>query len=285
MKSKNLLTNAAMLVVFLTVSTAGFSQDLSGWVQIRLDSNNFSGKARLCVTGGLDSNQVVKSAYHLWLNTTTAGEIEPGFVCIEIAFADKKYPRLIFGRTLDPLAYQFPGPHALTTINYPAAFLSKPLATGVIVKHQLAGFGLIVGVSNGSGNLQDDNKELDFTGRATHTIGNFCLGMVYRDGDQPNGNRKIYGADITWISGGLRLNFGQNTKNHTTLQTARWLLATYELNNYVQMVGMLEQLENKNGWSFGFNFNPEKSLIFRTHFFKSPTSQRSTFGLLVQKCF
>jgi len=232
----------------------------------------------------------IKVGYVTYTDFDKEGKPELGFAQINFQFPKEWMPKLIVGRTLDPISYQFPGPHNLPILNYPVALFSHPYGLGVFAQENWKGIWAMVGVTNGTSKFKDDNKSLDFTGRATYNLSfGFTPGVICWSGQQPDGYRQILGGDLTWKYKMFWINGGQNNIDYNGQKIGRWIMSTFDLNKYFQLVGLVESLKvgdkTTNGWSAGVNFSPSSKTVVRFNLFKLASNNQNGWGILFQQQF
>jgi len=284
-----------LLVVSILVSNAVFATGesaLSGFGQIKTDSSGFSiPKVRLILCGPLETGiNRVKVSYTTYTDFDNAGKPELGFAQINFQFSEEWMPKLIVGRTLDPITYQFPAPFALPVLNYPASSFNHPCGLGIFIQEEYKGIWGMLGATNGTAKFKDDNNSLDCTGRLTYDLPfNLTPGVICWRGKQPDGYRRITGGDLTWKSGKFWVNGGQNTINYNGHKTGRWLFATVDIFKYLQLVGLVESLQNSGkttiGRSAGVNFSPSPKTVVRLNLYKLAVNEKSGWGILFQQKF
>ena len=105
------------------------------------------------------------------------------------------------GRLISNYAYTplFPAPNADQLVRSALDdFVNVPFFdNGVLVNVRYHGLAARFGGLNGSGDYDDDNKQMDATARLTATSSIGTVGATYLSGMQPDGMRQFYGVDIT----------------------------------------------------------------------------------------
>lgn len=266
---------------------------ISGFGQVKYDSSNFGlPKGRVIVSGPVEIGiKNIRISYKTYVDfDKKEGKPELGFAQINFQFPINWAPKIIVGRTLDPLAYQFPGPHQLWVLNYPAAFFTHPMNLGVFLQEDWKSVWAMAGLVNGTPKFEDDNKSLDFTGRLAYSLPmGFTIGTICWSGQQPDGYRRIFGGDLSWKLDPFLINGGQNVFDYNGHKIGRWLVITTDFLKYFQLVGLLESLKSgdktANGWSAGINFFPSSKTIVRFNFYQLAVNKRQSWGILCQQSF
>ena len=107
-----------VLVIFMISSIFSADQPVvSGFGQVKIDSAGFSIPKVRVIADGLAEVGIkeVKVSYIVYADFASDGKPELGFAQINFQFKQEWLPKLIVGRTLDPISYQFPGPAVLGT--------------------------------------------------------------------------------------------------------------------------------------------------------------------------
>ena len=253
---------------FLATKCWAQTIDFFGFGQVKYESQFTVPKNRI---GVFFVQNKTKST--LYVDFDENGQPNLGFVSMECYF-NVKFPRLIIGRTLDPVTYQFPGPHQIPTINFPSSLFNKPYGVGIFFQETHKPFWLMIGLTNGNGKFQDDNQSLDFTSRIAYDLPlGFKIGGVYRQGNQPFGNRKIFGGDLTFQKSIFWLNSGYNVYQYNIKKTGSWLWGTVDLTKHIQLVGLCESItissQAQNTWTAGINILPDENLIIKFNILKN----------------
>ena len=285
---------AIMMLFVAAIAFAGESSEsvvVSGFGQIKIDSSGFTiPKIRVILCGPLETGiKGLKVSYVTYTEFDKDGKPELGFAQINFQLPKEWLPKIIIGHTLDPTCYQFPGPHQLPILNYPAALFSHPYGLGIFLQENWNGVWGMTGVTNGTAKFKDDNKSLDFTGRLSYNLPfGFTPGLVCWSGQQLDGYRRISGGDLTWKHKLLWINGGQNIIDYNGLRTGRWLFTTIDIHKYFQLVGLIESLKTEKtttGWSAGVNFSPSTKSIIRLNLYKLAVNEKRGWGILFQQKF
>ncbi len=267
---------------------------ISGFGQVRYDSSNsFSiPKARVFLKGPVESGIAgLNVRYEVFADFGVNGLPQLGFASLILKIPKNWSPELIIGRTLDALSYQFPGPHQIPVLNYPAASFNTSCGTGIYLREIYGKWWVMTGLINGTTGYKDDNKSLDFTGRVAYNLPfGFTISSVFQSGNQPAGYRQIHGGDLAWRWRSIWINGGQNIYEFNGCQTARWLWSTLDVTKVVQLVGLVESLEKDgqtlSGWTAGVNFNLTPQTVVRLDYFRSARSKSLRgWGVLFQQIF
>ena len=281
-----------MVIFSAIVSAAPAQNKIYGFGQVKIDADGFS-ITKLCVflKSPLDEGILVNVRYEFYFDFNSTGSPKLGFASLIFKSAKKWLPELIVGRTLDPLTYQFPAPFRILIIHYPMAAFNKPMDTGIFFREVYEGkIWAMAGIANGNGGFKDNNKSLDFTSRIKYSLPfGFQIGGVFRNGEQPDGVRQIAGGDLSWQSGRIWINGGQNVFDYNGRQIGRWLWSTFDVTNWLQLVGLVESLEINNeaatsGWTAGINFSPTPKTVIRLDLVKNK-KQKTCWGVLFQQMF
>jgi hypothetical protein len=266
--------------------------NFSGFGQVKFNPFGFSiPKVRISFNGPVETGlNGIQFSYKTHADFNSAGEIKLGAASLIVQYPKEWLPKIILGRTLDPMTYQFPALFKLPTLNYPVARFNKPLDTGLFFQEVYANFWTMAAVTNGNGEFQDNNKCLDFSGRITYCLPlGFQAGGIYRQGEQPDGQREIWGADVSWQQSWLWINGGQNIVNCKGQQVGRWLWSTFDFSSHLQGVGLIESLTAEGqtgfGWTIGINFFPTEKTTLRAGYFKSVKEDLKSWGILFQQTF
>lgn len=283
------------LILFTISNSIVVAQDFYGFGQIKIDEKeNFSiNRFRVGIKGPLEQGILgLGVSYDLYADFNNTGLPSLGFGYITFNFGKEWTPEIDIGMRLDPMTYQFPAPFQIPVLKYPAAFLINPCETGIFVRKDYKRLWAMIGVVNGSGDYKDNNQSLDFTSRATYELPwGFVVGGVFRDGKQPDGNRRVYGGDLSWRSGSIWINTGQNIRDYNGQNIGRWLWSTIDIWPWFQLVGLVEELKmhekTSSGWSAGINIIPTKNTVIRLNIYDmaKDDKEETCWGVLFQRIF
>lgn len=209
---------------------------------------------------------------------------KPGFASVNIKFQD--WPvELIFGQTLDPITYQFPAPAALPVLKYPKASMNEALSLGAFARYQTDKVWIMAGYVNGESGSAIGRE---FTSRIEVQLPlNLSADVIYKGGnDQHQNRREYYGASLSYKNAGLWLNAGRNYLSFVNTSYSQWLWGTYDLSEYLQIVGLYETQEDLNGWAGGLNINLTSKTVARICYQKRAEKDcKAGWGIILQQKF